>query len=147
LANSTVLFGKRLSKQKMTIFSKNLGGHRPFGPLVRPMRKLLCYSNHILYGPKSIIHSVDTRFIYAVFRLSFFKQYKIYCFKLFKSRVRHNYGADFKRITSYNSPATIATELFKPSTDSASLLVSIKKNVVRFGWGFSLGDVTKKAGF
>ena len=50
--------------------------------------------------------------------------------KPFKSRVRHNYGAVFKRIKSYNSPATIATELFKPSTDSASLLISIKKNVV-----------------
>ena len=59
---------------------------------------------------------------------------------------RHNYGADFKRIKSYNSPATIFTELFKPSTDSASLLVSIKKTLFDLGGGFSLGDVTKKVG-
>jgi len=50
--------------------------------------------------------------------------------KPFKSRVRQNFGADFKRFKSYNSPATIATELFKPSTDSASLLVSILQQVV-----------------
>ena len=64
-----------------------------------------------------------------------------------KSRVRHNYGADFKRIKSYNSPSTIDTELFKPSTGSASLLVSIKKTLFDLGGGFSLGDVTNKAGF
>jgi len=50
--------------------------------------------------------------------------------KPFESCVRHNYGADFKRIKSYNLSAAITTELFKPSTDSASLLVSIEKNVV-----------------
>jgi len=60
----------------------------------------------------------------------FLKRNRFLFFKRFKSRVRRNYGADFKRIKSYNSPATIATELFKPSTDSASLLVSIKKNFV-----------------
>jgi len=65
----------------------------------------------------------------------------------FKSHDRHNYGADFKCIESYNSPATIATELFKPSTDSTSLLVSIKKTLFDLGGGFSLSDVTKKAGF
>jgi len=53
-----------------------------------------------------------------------------------KSCDRHDYGADFKRIESYNPLATIATELFKPSTDSTSLLVLINKNVVWFGWGF-----------
>jgi len=30
----------------------------------------------------STFHSVDTGFIYAVLKLSFFKQYKIYCFNL-----------------------------------------------------------------
>jgi len=64
-----------------------------------------------------------------------------------KSRNRQNFGADFKRFKRYNSPATITTELFKQSTDSASLLVSIKKKLFDLGGGFSLGDVTKKAGF
>jgi len=54
---------------------------------------------------------------------------------------------DFKRIKSYNSPATTATELFKPSTDSESLLVLIKKTLFDLGGVFSLDDVTKKAGF
>jgi len=49
----------------------------------------------------------------------------IYTRKPFKTRDRQNFGADFKRFKSYNSPATIATELFKQSTDSASLLVLI----------------------
>jgi len=57
----------------------------------------------------------------------------------FKSCVRQNFGAYFKRFKSYDSPATIATELFKPSMDSASLLVSIFKKVISFGWvGFVL---------
>jgi len=34
----------------------------------------------------------------------------------------------------------IELELFKPSTDSASLLVQIKKNVFRFGLVFSRGE-------
>jgi len=58
--------------------------------------------------------------------------------KLCKSRVRQNFGADFKPFKSYNSPATIATELFKPSTDSASILVSIKKKLFDLGGGFLL---------
>jgi len=51
--------------------------------------------------------------------------------KPFNSR---DFGDGLKRFKRYNSPAAIATELFKPSTDSASLL-------------FSLGEVTKKASF
>jgi len=47
-----------------------------------------------------------------------------------KSRDRQKFGGGFKRFKSYNSPATTATELFKQSTDSASLLGSIKKKVV-----------------
>jgi len=70
-----------------------------------------------------------------------FKVGFIFCFNPF------SYGADFKRIKSYNSPAPIATELFKPSTDSTSLLVSIKKTLFDLGGGFSLCDVTNKAGF
>jgi len=48
----------------------------------------------------------------------------------------------------HKSPAARARELFKPSTDSASLLVDIeKKNLFRFRWGFSGGDVTMRACF
>jgi len=61
----------------------------------------------------------------------------------FKSRNRQTFGVDLKRFKRYDSPATIATELFKPSTDSASRLVSIKKNLFDWGVGFSLGDATK----
>jgi len=32
LANNTIFFIKRLSKHKITIFSKHFGGHGPFGP-------------------------------------------------------------------------------------------------------------------
>jgi len=32
-------FGCRLSKNKMTIFSKNLGGHVPYTPLATPMAR------------------------------------------------------------------------------------------------------------
>jgi len=39
----------------------------------------------------------------------------------------------------YNSPATIARELFKPSTDSASLVVSSQKKIFGFGFGVLLG--------
>jgi len=42
----------------------------------------------------------------------------------------------------HKSPAARARELFKPSTDSASLPVDIEKNNFRFQWGFSGGDVT-----
>jgi len=42
----------------------------------------------------------------------------------------------------YNSPAAKAGKLFKPSTDSASLLVEIEKNVFVLGLGLSEGDVT-----
>ena len=40
----------------------------------------------------------------------------------------------------YNSLAALARELFKPSTDSASLLVSIKNHSVDLGVGFSWGE-------
>jgi len=70
-----------------------------------------------------------------------------FCGQPFKSCVCHNYGADFKRIKSYNSQATIATELFKLSTDSASLLISIKKTLFDLGGGFSLGDGAKRQDF
>jgi len=56
----------------------------------------------------------------------------------FESRARQTFGADFKRFKSYNSPATIATELLKPSTDSASLLVSILKNHLNWVGGVFL---------
>jgi len=37
----------------------------------------------------------------------------------------------------YNSPAAIAGELFKPSTDAASLLGSIKQKNFYLGKGFA----------
>jgi len=40
----------------------------------------------------------------------------------------------------HNSPADWARELSKPSTDSASLLLEIKKNVFRFRFGVRWGD-------
>jgi len=43
----------------------------------------------------------------------------------------------------YNSLAALARELFKPSTDSASLLVSIKNHSVDLGVGFSWGERQK----
>jgi len=46
----------------------------------------------------------------------------------------------------HSSPAAIARELFKPSTDSARLLVSTKKSF-DLGLGFSVGDVTKRSSF
>jgi len=46
-----------------------------------------------------------------------------------------SFAANFK---CYNLPATIARELFKPSTDSTSLLVSIKKNFLIWMGGFLL---------
>jgi len=45
-------------------------------------------------------------------------------------------------IFGYNSPADIARELFKPSTDEASLLGPIKK-MFWFGWGVRLGGARK----
>ena len=42
----------------------------------------------------------------------------------------------------YNLPAARARELFKPSTDSTSLLVEIEKKFFRFGFGFCGGEVT-----
>jgi len=47
---------------------------------------------------------------------------------------------------SHNSPGNKARNVFKPSTDSASLLVSIKK-FFDLGLGFSVGDITMRACF
>jgi len=62
------------------------------------------------------------------------------CLKPFNALAGHDRGRHF---FSNKPPAAIARELFKPSTDSASLLVSIKKTL--FDSRFSLGDVTKRA--
>jgi len=51
----------------------------------------------------------------------------------FKSRLRH---FSCRILQSYNSPGDWARELFKPSTDSASLVVEIEKNNFRFRWRF-----------
>jgi len=61
----------------------------------------------------------------------------------FNARAGHHRGRHF---FGHNSPAAIARELFKPSTDSASLLVATKK-IFDLGLAFSLGDVTKRACF
>ena len=62
----------------------------------------------------------------------------------FKSHVRH---FSCRTLQSYNSPGDWARELFKPSTDSTSLVVKIEKNNFLFRWGFSGGDVTKRTCF
>ena len=61
--------------------------------------------------------------------------------KPFNDRVGLHIG---RHILGNNSPASIARELFKPSTDSASLTVSIKKNYFIWVWGFLL--VTSQRG-
>ena len=43
----------------------------------------------------------------------------------------------------YNSPAAIVRELFKPSTDAASLLRSIKKTFFDLGEGFAWEELAK----
>ena len=48
-----------------------------------------------------------------------------------------------RKFFCYNSPATIVRDLFKPCTDAASLLGSIKKNYFWFGWGVRLGEARK----
>ena len=60
------------------------------------------------------------------------------CFYLtFKSRARQNFGASLQRC---NSPHDGAGELSKPSSDSASLLLEIKKKPdFVFGLGFAGG--------
>jgi len=57
----------------------------------------------------------------------------------FKSRVRHFFCRTFQ---SYNSPGDWARELFKPSTDSVSLLVEIEKKFFVYGGVFSGGTAT-----
>jgi len=42
----------------------------------------------------------------------------------------------------HNSPAAAARKVFKPSTNSASLVVPSQKNFSVLGLGFSWGDVT-----
>jgi len=53
-------------------------------------------------------------------------------FKHFKSRENH---VSCRDLQSYNSPDDWARELFKPSTDSASLVAEIEKKIFRFRWG------------
>ena len=57
----------------------------------------------------------------------------------FMSWARQNFGAGLQR---YNSPVDWARKLFKPSTDSANLLVEIEKKFYVLGLGFFGGDVT-----
>ena len=68
-----------------------------------------------------------------------------------KSHAHQKFGAHLISLKivlkRYNSPVDWIRELFKLSTDSASLLVSIKKTLFDLGVRFSLGDVTKKACF
>jgi len=51
-----------------------------------------------------------------------------------------------RALQSYYSPSDWARELFKPSTDSASLVVEIKKTFFRFRWGFSGGNARSGGG-
>ena len=57
----------------------------------------------------------------------------------FQSRVRH---FSCRALQSYNSPGDWGRELFKPSTDSASLVVKIEKKIFVLGLSFSGGNVT-----
>ena len=57
----------------------------------------------------------------------------------FKSRENH---VSCRALQSYNSPGDWARELFKPSTDSASLVAEIEKNIFVFSGGFSGGNAT-----
>jgi len=47
-----------------------------------------------------------------------------------------------RRVFGHNSPAAAAREVFKPSTDSASLVLPSQKKFSVLAWGFSWGDVT-----
>jgi len=66
--------------------------------------------------------------------------------KPFKSRESH---FSCRVLQSYNSPGDWARELFKPSTDSASLVVEIEKKCFHFifGGGFSGGNATSGSVF
>ena len=64
--------------------------------------------------------------------------------KHFQSRVHH---FSCRALQSYNSPSDWARELFKPSTDSASLLVDIEKKICVLGLSFSGGNVTSRCVF
>jgi len=56
------------------------------------------------------------------------------------SRVRQNFGASLQR---YSSPPDWTRELFKPSSDSAGLLLEIEKNGFCFRFGVRWGDCCK----
>ena len=57
----------------------------------------------------------------------------------FNDRASHYSGSC---IFGYNTAPAAAREVFKPSTDSASLVVSSQKKFFSFGLGVLLGDVT-----
>jgi len=54
----------------------------------------------------------------------------------------HENHVSCRALQSYNSPGDWARELFKPSTDSANLVVEIEKKFFVFGLGFSGGNAT-----
>ena len=60
----------------------------------------------------------------------------------FRSREKH---VSCRALQSYNSSGDWARQLFKPSTDSASLVVEIEKKIFCFRWGF-FGDERHKWG-
>ena len=65
---------------------------------------------------------------------------KTFCLTVFNDHASHCSGSCF---FGYNSPPAAARELFKPSTDSASLVVpSQKPNFSVLGLGFFWGSVT-----
>ena len=64
--------------------------------------------------------------------------------KRFQSRVRH---FSCRALQSYNSPGDWARELFKPSTDSASLVVKIEKKFFRLGFELFWGERHKQGCF
>ena len=70
---------------------------------------------------------------HLISRYRYIGKTQISVYLLFKSRVRHFFC---KALQSCNLPAARARELFKPSTDSASLLVVMEKKLFALDVGF-----------
>jgi len=63
--------------------------------------------------------------------------------RTYKTLQRPRAPINWREFFGYNSPAAIARELFKPSTDAASLLGSIKKIFFDLGEGFAWERLAK----
>ena len=79
--------------------------------------------------PFSFVHQKAVKNFMKIIFTSIHRYIRAYPFS---SRV---YPLFCRTLQSYNSPGDCARELSKPSTDSASLVVKIEKNVFRLRWG------------